>query len=73
MGQWMKPGLEPTESPTLKEIYWAAGYLDGEGSFYKANCAGQVRATSTDDEPLEKLRRWFGGSISGQKCYPSSR
>lgn len=49
----------------MHELYWAAGFLEGEGSFgcygrlnnYKVEC-GQVQR-----EPLERLQRIFGGGI----------
>lgn len=47
----------------LCELMWAAGYLDGEGSFSDATKSLTVKATSTDQEPLRQLRSMFGGSI----------
>jgi len=48
----------------LREIYWSAGFLEGEGSFMWVGglrvAAGQVRR-----EPLDRLRRALGGRVGG--------
>lgn len=41
---------------------WAAGFLDGEGSFTYSRGI-MVSAEQVDPEPLERLRDMFGGSI----------
>lgn len=54
-----------------EELAWAAGFLDGEGSFLKQKdprynhvqmsvCAAQVRK-----EPLDRLANILGGKVSG--------
>lgn len=52
-------------SPSVAELYWAAGFLEGEGAFFCSN-AKQVciTAAQVQREPLDKLLRWFGGCIS---------
>jgi hypothetical protein len=59
----------------MTDIYWAAGFLEGEGSFtgsyQKRHATGIVRrsatfsvnAGQTNTEPLERLQRLFGGHI----------
>lgn len=52
---------------TTKDIAWAAGFMEGEGSFYY-DAAGRassltVRAAQVQREPLERLQRMFGGTI----------
>jgi hypothetical protein len=47
-------------SPTLRDIAWAAGFMEGEGSFTVRN----VSAPQKETEPLTKLVKWFGGRIS---------
>ena len=58
----------------LKELYWAAGFIEGEGCFTSdprgigygnASC---IRVVQCQQQPLERLRLIFGGSIKGP--YP---
>lgn len=51
-----------SERPTLRDLAWVAGFLEGEGSFGKQY--GQVYATQKDPECLYRLQRYFGGSVS---------
>lgn len=57
-------------SLSLLDLGWAAGFLEGEGSFvvcgrYGGTDRGIVlRAGQNEIEPLEKLKRLFGGHIS---------
>lgn len=49
-------------SPTTRDINWAAGFLEGEGSFVFA--AGEIiDVCQVQREPLERLQRFFGGRI----------
>lgn len=47
------------------EIAWAAGFLEGEGSFGSHNKLGTpcVRAAQVQKEPLDRLARMFGGGL----------
>lgn len=47
------------------DLYWAAGFLDGEGSFTGNKKRGGVvvQATQKDTWALEKLKALFGGHI----------
>ena len=52
----------------LTDIHWAAGFLEGEGSFTIStnqtyNEQSIVQATQVVLGPLQKLQRLFGGSI----------
>lgn len=47
--------------PTTRELAWAAGFLEGEGSF-NLKCS-RVGAPQVEREPLERLHRLFGGRI----------
>jgi hypothetical protein len=53
-----------SEIATTCELFWAAGFIEGEGSFIPGTgispliCVPQVNR-----EPLERLQRIFGGSI----------
>lgn len=57
----------PTKTPTPVDIAWAAGFLEGEGSFSAKRRAtgvyGSVTAPQVNREPLERLLAMFGGSI----------
>lgn len=43
------------------DIGWAAGFLEGEGSFITS--VGRVQAVQVQRDPLERLVRLFGGRI----------
>ncbi len=50
------------------DIAWAAGLLEGEGSFYLRNDAtAKIQCGMTDLDVLEKLQGIFGGKIYKQK------
>lgn len=49
------------------DLAWAAGFLEGEGSFVRKNVKGgtvTISCPQVDAEPLERLRQSFGGSIT---------
>lgn len=57
--------LAATGSPTIRDLEWAAGFLEGEGSFaYMKGGTQRVRASQVNSEPLARLKKIFGGSIS---------
>ena len=62
-------GLEKQKTnPTDLEIGWAAGFLEGEGTFASRR-RGQrthlrIRANQVNPEPLRRLQHLFGGSVS---------
>ena len=48
----------------MKELYWAAGFLEGEGSFYFGKPSKLlVQAAQVQKEPLERLQKFFGGNL----------
>ena len=55
-------------SPSMADLGWAAGFLEGEGSFggnfHKQYPCQVVRATQKDTEPLQKLIALLGGTIT---------
>ncbi len=55
----IRPAIEPTEV----DVAWAAGFLEGEGSFREYRGTQEVTASQVEIEPLEKLQKMFGGSI----------
>lgn len=58
------------DSPTIKDLMWTAGFLEGEGCF-KTNATKYrtevVMATQVNKEPLENLLKWFGGTLALRK------
>lgn len=45
--------------PTNMEIAWAAGFLEGDGTFTRKRVSGYQKTT----EPLERLQTIFGGTL----------
>jgi hypothetical protein len=52
-----------TVRPTLKDIAWAAGFIEGEGTF-KRGTSMQVCAAQVNPEPLLRLLSLFGGTLT---------
>ena len=53
----------PAKSTTpisINELYWAAGFLEGEGCFTLQRKQPTVCAAQVDRQPLERLQRVFG-------------
>jgi hypothetical protein len=64
-----------TESPTIKDIAWFAGFFEGEGNMLvptAKNRSERCDVTQKDRWPLEKIQRQFGGQIveHRQTRYP---
>ena len=49
---------------SVNDIYWAAGFLEGEGSFYSDSVKGILAASQVQREPLDHLQELFGGTIT---------
>jgi len=60
-----KAHLKPDCLSTTVDLYWAAGFLEGEGCFLGDHSA--VRASQVNKEPLDKLRSFLGGSVNKRK------
>lgn len=60
-------GPEPTRIPSSEELAWAAGFLEGEGSFVRTNRGKyfgiNVIAKQVNPEPPLRLQAIFGGSV----------
>lgn len=57
------------------DLAWAAGFLDGEGSFFVRKNGPRtfspgIQAGQNHLEPLEKLQTMFGGSICPRRTSP---
>lgn len=66
-GQWRKT-RKATVSPTVNDLHWAAGFLEGEGSVSfaglgKRKWSQHIDAHQVNPEPLVKLWQLFGGSL----------
>lgn len=63
--------------PTIKELCWAAGFLEGEGHFGQAGSkkypSEVVTGTQVQRGPLERLQRWFGGRIYLSRVYAKNQ
>ena len=46
------------------DLYWAAGFLEGEGCFGAYPIQPLVTACQVAREPIDQLQRIFGGTIS---------
>lgn len=55
-------------SPGIRQIEWAAGFLEGEGSFRSSGtrrgCTEHVNVAQQQREPLGRMQRYFGGKIA---------
>ena len=66
LGQERKSLPKATVSLTIVDLAWAAGFLEGEGSFTKSGRDSEtVNAAQIKEgaEPLYKLQQLFGGSV----------
>lgn len=61
----MYSAIDAIATPTEVDVAWTAGFLEGEGSFCKNKYVNtcHVQASQVNIEPLEKLLKFFGGSI----------
>ena len=47
----------------LNDIHWAAGFLEGEGSFHNERTNIALTAAQVQREPLDRLQKIFGGKV----------
>jgi hypothetical protein len=52
----------------MRELHWAAGFLEGEGCFCNQRAQVLVSAVQVQRQPLERLLALFGGKIYA--CNP---
>ena len=69
---WSKPGREAILSPSINEIYWAAGVYEGEGS---GRLHGRSFATISQKDRwlLDKIKDLFGGVIKYRERAGASK
>lgn len=70
LGRLIKSNAIPAQvSPTTVDLAWAAGFMEGEGSFMVnrkslgRNACARCSAAQKQREPLDKLQRLFGGGV----------
>lgn len=53
-------------TPSTVDLAWAAGFLEGEGSFIATKHAKShmVSAPQMHREPLDRLAKYFGGTVA---------
>lgn len=47
----------------IRKLYWAAGFLEGEGSFFSIRKTPAVSAGQVDKQPIDMLVSIFGGTV----------
>ena len=59
--------LTAQQTPTTADLAWAAGFLEGEGSFTsnlsKAKWYQRIQGYQNNIEPLKRMQALFGGTI----------
>jgi len=70
---WIGPHVpHALRSPRTTDLYWAAGFLEGEGCFsHGSDGTESVLASQVQREPLERLVAFFGGTIKLRPQYDS--
>src|SRR5690349_2954912 len=54
-----------TVTPTVRDLAWAAGFLEGEGSFsHQVGHSEAVYCRQVNLEPIHRLQDLFGGVIA---------
>ncbi len=49
--------------PSIRDLEWAAGFLEGEGSFVTTVTTQLVTAVQENPDPLIRLLEIFGGKV----------
>lgn len=64
-----------TQRPYVTDLHWAAGFLEGEGSFQGAGSSRtqKVSANQVNREPVDRLLAMFGGSVRPVKVRPPAQ
>ena len=54
----------------MRDLGWAAGFLEGEGSFNRRGCE-RVSAVQVNKEPVDRLLALFGGAtVQYERKHP---
>lgn len=67
-----------TQSPTLRDLEWAAGFCEGEACFGWNGSTERVALAQADNlDVLEKMQKLFGGTLTNKlipnKNLPNAR
>lgn len=60
--------------PTMMQLGWAAGFIEGEGTFagHRKTCrCERITVNQVQKEPLERLASYLGGSILSRQRHHS--
>lgn len=56
-------GMATRNATSIVDLAWAAGFLEGEGSFGINGGSARVTAAQVQKEPLDRMHRLFGGHL----------
>lgn len=59
--------FEATQTPTTRDLEWAAGFIEGEGTFHKCGNTCAIQASQVNPDPIIRLLALFGGRT--QLCH----
>lgn len=70
--------FEAAQTPTTADLHWAAGFLEGEGTFHSQDNGRNrfsqvVSATQVESEPLAKMLVLFGGTLRQYGPYARNK
>jgi hypothetical protein len=69
MGQEHSSTRSASRKPSTPDLHWVAGFIEGEGTFYKNNTNSQgIKVSQVQKQPLEKLLSLLGGSLRKHKA-----
>lgn len=51
---------------SMKDLYWAAGFMEGEGAFGYYKGSLELQVAQVHKPPVEKLKELFGGQLRQQ-------
>lgn len=66
------PSVIATDSPGIIEIAWLAGFYEGEGCCTIVNNQFTLMIGQANREPLDKIKRFFGGKVYQTATHPTS-
>jgi len=57
------PAVRAISRPRVRDIAWAAGFYEGEGSCCYANHSTRISVGQVNREPLDRMAALFGGHV----------
>lgn len=57
-----KSTLRASTRPSMRDLAWAAGFLEGEGCFSSIRGSARILAVQVNREPIDRLLSVFGGA-----------